>query len=80
MLVILLTADSVSASRAKEDEILSFLGGDAISPIMWLRYIAVRIPLSVVMFSSRYVGKLADSCYDFVLCDNPIDEAMRRSR
>ena len=80
MLVALITAPTLQDSRSQQDALLEFLGDDAVSPIMWVIYVAVRTPISVVVFSSRYVGKLADSVYDFVLCDNPMEEAMRRSR
>jgi hypothetical protein len=80
VLVILITAPTLVESRRQQDMVLEYLGDDAVSPIMWVLYVAVRVPVTLVAFCNRYVGKLADSDYDFVLCDDPLDEAVRRAR
>jgi len=80
MLAILITAPTMAESRSQQDAVVEFLADDGIAPVMWLIFIAIRTPVSVVAFSNRYVGKLADSDFDFVLTDEPMAEAMRRAK
>jgi hypothetical protein len=80
VLVILITAPTLVESRRQQDLVLEYLGEDSVAPILFVEYVAVRVPVTLVAFCNRYVGKLADSEYDFVLCDDPLEEATRRAR
>lgn len=81
MLVILITAPSIQEARVQQDMINELLGQDAISPILWVQYVAIRTPTSIVCFSNRIVSSLFESkLCDMVLTDSPIEEALRRMR
>ena len=81
MLVILITASSLVESRILQDSTLAILDKDKIAPIMFVEYVAVRTPDSVTVFSNRILEHmLKTDTVNFVLTDDPVDEAMRRAR
>lgn len=81
MIVILITASSLTESRFLQDSTLVILGKDAISPILFVEYVATRTPDSVTVFSNRLLEHMMKAeTVNFVLCDDPLDEAMRRAR
>lgn len=81
MLAILITSTSLDDSRARQDEIMNTLGEEGVAPILWVSYVATRTRTCVVIFSNRYIQQLVDAKdMDFVLCDDPIREALERTR
>jgi hypothetical protein len=81
MIVILITASSMTESRFLQDSTLLILGKDRLAPILFVEYVATRTPDSVTVFSNRlleYMMKV--DTVNFVLCEDPVEEAMRRAR